>query len=213
MGYFLYSLDAAIFHQLTTSPTKAQGLALADGFVDEVEVYFDEYEGEDAADPKKWPLRRAALGESIRKRLAAPDWYADLTAGDRVIWDGILDGLTGEPGETIGIDFRCENDGILDWDTATLAANQGASMMADPRFAHSGYRCAPEARVHLGPNYSFYLPPETRQLLEQLENVSPHFPTSPKGKSKDPHPFFQGLLEPVRRIVKAGRVMQVCANT
>jgi hypothetical protein len=212
-GYFIYSLDSDVFRKLTTAPTKEQALVLADSIIDDLADLLDEYGDGDAADPAKWPLDREALAESIRKRLASRDWYADLTMGDAAIWDNLLYNLSDEAGETIGIDFQCENDGFLYWDAAEIAAEHGAPMMAEPKFGNSGFRHSGKSRGDIQLMYTFYLPAQTEKLLRQLEKAVPHFETLPDEEDGDRDQFFQGLLEPVRRIVAAGRVMWVQTDT
>ena len=213
-GYNIYSLDAGVFQQLTTSPTIEQCLVLANPIVEDLESLLDEYGDDEAADPKKWPLKRDALAETIRKRLTSPDWYADLTYGDAAIWDQILGQLDDEPGEELGVSFRCENDGFLYWDAANLAAKYGASMMAEPKFGNSGFRSSGKSRGDLELIYTYYLPPQVQQLLQQLEKVAPKFEKlSDDDEEGDRAQFFTGLLEPVRRIAAEGRVMWVQTDT
>lgn len=208
-GYFIYSLDADVFQQLTTVPTVEQSLALADSIFGDLDDSLKAYWKEGPADPLKWPRDRAALAESIRKRLASPDWYADLTIGDQVIWENLLYNLMDECGVEIGIGFQAENDSFY-WDAAEIAAQQGASMMAEPNFGGSGFRCSDKSRCDLdGLSYSLYLPTQAVELLKQLEKVAPHFETMPDEEFGDRDQFFNGLLEPVRNIVAAGRVMWV----
>ncbi len=213
-GYFIQSLDAAVFEQLVTAPTTAQCAALADALIDDLEELLDEYDGEDAADPAKWPRQRGALAKAIGARLAAADWYADLTLGDSVIWDnGVVGGLDDKPGEAIGIDFRCEQDGFLYWHAAKRAARHGAPMMAEPAFGNAGFRYSGKSKGDVDLLYTIYLPPQVRQLLAQLEAVVPHFEALPDEPDGERDQFFRGLLEPVRAIAAAGRVMWVQTDT
>lgn len=212
-GYFIYSLDAAAFEQLTTAPTAGQGLVLADAVIDDLEDLMDEYDDEDAADPKKWPANRKRLAESIVKRLAMPDWYADLTMGDAAIWDQILRSWMDESGAELGLDFRCDNDGFLYWDAAGLAAKCGAPMMAEPQFGNGGFRYSGKSKGDVELLYTFYLPAQVKQLLAQLEKTAPHFETLPVQEDGDRDQFFRGLLEPVKRIVAEGRAMWVQTDT
>ncbi|MBN9521297.1 hypothetical protein J0H58_22715 [bacterium] len=213
-GYFIQSLDAAVFEQLVTAPTPAQCAALAAAVVDDLEDLLDEYDGANAADPAKWPRTRGALAKAIGARLAAADWYADLTRGDAVIWDNsVLRGLDDKPGEVIGIDFRCENDGFLYWDAPKRAARHGAPMMAEPAFGNAGFRYSGKSRGDIDLLYTIYEPPRVRLLLAQLEAVVPHFEALPDEPDGERDQFFRGLLEPVRTIAAAGRVMWVQTGT
>lgn len=212
-GYHIYSLDAAAFEQLTTAPTAEQGRVLAEAVVEDLEDLLDEYFEEDAADPKKWPQNAKRLAESIGKRLAMPDWYADLTLGDSFIWDTILHTLSDEPGEELGLDFRCENDGYLYWDAAIIASKHGAPMMAEPQFGNAGFRYSGQSKGDVDLLYTFYLPAQVRQLLAQLEKAVPHFETLPEDEEGDRDQFFRGLLDPVKQIAADGRVMWVQTDT
>lgn len=212
-GYYIYSLDGRVFQQLTTTPTKEQALVLAGSIVDDLEDLLDEYGDDEAADPEKWPLDRAELAEVIQKRLASPDWYADLNFGDAAIWDTVLYSLMDEAGESIGLGFRCENDGFLYWDAAEMAASHGAPMMAEPNFGGSGFRYSGKSQGDIGLTYSFYLPAQTQQLLKQLEKAIPHFEKLPDDDDGERAQFFEGLLEPVRKIIAEGRMMWVQTDT
>ena len=210
-GYFIYSLDATAYQQLTTSPTSEQCLVLANPIVDGLDEMLVEYEEE--ADPEKWPLELHALAESIRKRLASPDWYADLNYGDAAIWYQILRQLDDEPGQMLGMDFRCENDGFLYWDAASIAAKHGAPMMAERKFGNSGFRYTGKSRGKINLMYSFYQPPQVVQLLAQLETAIPHFENLLGDEGGNREQFFEGLLEPVRTLAAEGRVMWVHTDT
>lgn len=211
-GYFIQSLDAAVFGQLVTAPTAAQCLVLADAAIDDLEELLDEYDGEDAADPAKWPRERAALAAAIGARLAAPDWYADLTIGDTVIWDNsVIGSLDSEAGEALGIDFRCEQpaDAYLYWNAAIRAAAHGAPLMAEPAFGNAGFRYTGKAKGDIDLLYTLYQPPQVRALLAQLEAAAPHFAALPDTADGERAQFERGLLAPVRAIAAAGRVMWV----
>jgi hypothetical protein len=210
-GYYIYSLDAKKFEQLTTSPTIEQCRILASPLVDDLEDMIVEYE--DEADPKKWPLDLDDFTESIRKRLVSQDWYADFNYGDAAVWGTIIWQLTDEPGEKLGVDFRCDNDGFLYWNAAKLAAKHGAPMMTEPKFGGSGFRYSGKSRGDIDLNYTFYLPPQVQQLLKQLEKAVPHFETLPEDEDGDRDQFFRGLLEPVRTLAAEGRVMWVQTDT
>jgi hypothetical protein len=216
-GYCICSLDAGVFEQLTTAPTREQCLVLADDLLDGLEEALGEYKGGLAADRGKWPMDREALAQSIQQRLAAPDWYADLTYGDAVIWESVVNALSGSPGEQFGIDFRNENDGMLYWDAAEMAAEHGAPMMAEPAFGNSGFRNG-KPQTDLESLYTIYRPAEVQKLLAQLERARPFFEAMDDDDEDDPLPeayeqFFDGLLEPVRKIAEEGRVMWVQTDT
>jgi hypothetical protein len=151
----------------------------------------------------------------IQRRLAAPDWYSDLSLDSAHLWDNVILALDDEPGEAIGIDFQCENDGYLYWDAAEIAARQGAPMMAEPKFGGSAFRYfgKPSSRYEVYPMYSLYTPEQTQKLLAELESVGPHFMTLPKGEGSERDQFFEGLLGPVQQIVANGRVLWVQTDT
>src|SRR5947209_16181939 len=82
-------------------------------------------------------------------------------------------------------------------------------MMAEPAFGNSGFRYSGKSRGELELMYTIHLPQQTQRLLHQLEKAVPHFESLPDEEDGDRAQFFQGLLEPVRRIVASGRVMWV----
>jgi len=86
-------------------------------------------------------------------------------------------------------------------------------MMAEQRFGNSGFRYSGKSRGDIELMYTFYLPAQTQRLLKQLEKAVAYFETLPDEKDGDRDQFFQGLLEPVRRIVAAVRVMWVQTDT
>jgi len=213
-GYTVCSLDSDVFEQLTTSPTREHSLILADAVLDGLDVGLQDYKGDKAADPEKWPLDRELLATFIQERLASADWYADFTMGDASIWDNcLLRALMDESGEQLGIDFRIENDGFLYWDAAEAAAEHGAPMMSEPKFGNSGFRYSGKSRTELELLYTIHLPADVQELLHQLETAVPYFETLPDDDDGDRVQFFDGLLDPVRSIAKAGRVIWVQTDT
>ena len=207
-GFFLYSLDAEAFRQLTTAPTKAQCLAGADAIVDDLAERLGDYVGEEA-DPDKWPLDRLLLAKAIRARLVSPDWYSDLRAGDAAIWADVVFQLIQDD----GMDFRNDNDGFLYWDAARIAARHGAPTMAEQPFGQAGFRHTSVSAGDLDLMYTVFLPDQVALLLEELEAAVPHFETLPATPEGDRDQFFRGLLEPVRRIAAEDRVLWVQTDT
>jgi hypothetical protein len=212
-GYYLYSLDNDAFTQLTTSPTRQQAAALADAALEELEDLIEE--NIDEGETSKWPKARGALADAIKARLASSDWYSDLSYGDAQIWDFIIGNLDDKAGKKIGIRFKCENDGYLYWDAAQIAAEHGATMMAEPQFGSSGFRYfgKPSSKYSVYPMYSIYTPEQTKALLSQLEAVAPHFRSLPEGEGSDRDQFFKGLLTPVQKVLKKNRVLWVQTDT
>lgn len=205
-GYFLYTLAGGVFAQLTNSPTREQGLVLADHLGEVLE------EAEASA---LWPRDRAALAGLIRRRLALPDWYADLSYEDARVWDEVVSSLEREPGKAIGIDFQCSDYESIYWDCAEIAASKGATMMAEATFGSSGFRYfgqPTDGRAYC-PTYSLFLPEHVRKLLTQLEAVEPHFRSLPGGEESPHEQFFEGLLPTVRDAVANDRVLWVQTDT
>jgi hypothetical protein len=211
-GYYLYSLDAGVFQQLTTTPTAEQARLLAEATVDELEDLLDEYDEEEYT-RKLWPRSASKLTTAIQDRLARPDWYADLKIGDAFIWDTLLYSWMTELGKKLGADMRCENDGMLYWDAPIRAARLGAERMREPLFGNNGFRYHGKSQGDLEFMYSCYLPEEVLALRAELEAVASHFETLPEEPYGERMQFFQGLLEPVRRVAQQGRVLWVQTDT
>jgi hypothetical protein len=216
-GYFIYSIDNGVFTQLTTSPTTEQGLALADSILEEgIEYYLNDSNDKEAA---RWPKDREALADVIVKRLALAEWYSDLSPNGAEVWDRIIGALDDEPGELIGIGFRCYDYDSIYWDCAEIAAEHGASMMAEPTFGGSGFRYFGKpprkhwSRPTYSPMYSLFVPEQTRTLLSQLEAVEPFFASLPDEEGSPREQFFEGLLPPVRHAAANGRVLWVQTDT
>lgn len=205
-GYFLYTLAGGVFTQLTNSPSREQGLVLADHLGEVLE------EAEASA---MWPRDRDALADLIWRRLALPDWYADLSDEDARVWDKVVFSLDREPGEAIGIDFQCSDYESIYWDCAEIAASQGATMMTETTFGSSGFRYfgQPTDGRSYYPAYSLFTPEQVRKLLTQLEAVEPHFRSLPGGEESPHEQFFEGLLPTVREAVENDRVLWVQTDT
>lgn len=207
-GCFLYTIDNEVFSQLTPSPTREQGLVLAD--------YLREYLADSDDEPSAmWPDDRDALAALIVRRLALPDWYSDLAYEDASVRDSVVLSLDGEPGEALRIDFRCSDYESIYWDCAELAAARGATMMAEPAFGNSGFRSfgKPTCDYSNYPMYTLYTPGRARKLLAQLEKVEPHFRPPPGGEGSGREQFYEGLLPPMRGAVARGRVLWVQTDT
>lgn len=202
-GYFLYSLDTEVFHQLTTSPTIEQAKVFAEYFSSNASNYLEVFHWKEAVFP-----------ELIQHRLALSDWYLDLSQEASEMWDEILFSLMDEPGQTLGIDFQCNDYECIDWDCAAMAAEQGATMMAETQFGASAYRYngTPSYDGYY-PMYSFYLPEQCRELLSQLESVESHFLTLPDEEYSPREEFFEGLLPAVKNAVSTGRILWIQTDT
>lgn len=211
-GYYLYSIGGRVFHQLTTSPTKKQGLALADGILEDFDDLADEFG--DPAEADRWPQERGALADVIVQRLAAADWYSDLSADGAQLWDHVVFSLQDEPGMRIGIDFQCYDYESIYWDCAEIAAAHGAPMMEEPGFGGSGFRYFGKPKSDFWPMYSLLLPEQSQQLLTQLKAAEPHFASLADEDEGSPREqFFEGLLPPVQHVVQTGRVLWVQTDT
>jgi len=207
-GYFLYSLDFEVFKQLTTAPTDEMARLVAQVLLLELEE-----SDPDEIDTQKWPSDVDALAATVKNRLAASDWYSDLTYGSAVMWDNMLHNFSGELGKALKLGFECASDWeSIYWDCANAAAAQGASMMAEPLFGNSGFRYSgkPTSEWNPFPMYTFYEPPRVRELLAQLEPIADWFEDQGGEEEEE---FMEGLLIPVRQTAEANRVLWVQTDT
>jgi hypothetical protein len=117
-GYIIYSLDWGKFQGFVERPTPGQLAAFASLLCDGLEEYeFDE------GDPlRAWPTKAKALAPIAAGRLALPDWYGDLSATGKAVWEGAIFGACMEGGG-IDLGFRADNDGVY-WDVMELAWKQ-----------------------------------------------------------------------------------------
>lgn len=210
-GYYLYTLDADVFTELTNNPTEKHGRIFVDYLFDDFEDIIEDYETEDSI----WPTDKEALVAKIVERFALPDWYSDLSYEDACIWDTIVGSLDDKPGREIGIDFQCSDYESIYWDCAEIAAEQGATMMAEPAFGNAGFRYfgKPESEWNPFPMYTFYLPEESKKLLAQLKQVEPHFATLSREEGDPGDQFFEGLLPVVTTAGEQNRVLWVQTDT
>lgn len=149
----------------------------------------------------------------VQKRLAADDWYSDLSYHQGGVWDDVLHGFSGELGRQLKLDFQCASDWeSIYWDCAEEATAQGATMMAEPKFGNGGFRFfgKPTSEWNPFPMYTFYEPNRVRELLAQLEPIAPHFEEMGGEEQEE---FEEGLLIPVRNTAEAGRVLWVQTDT
>lgn len=212
-GYFIYNIDSDVFTQLTTNPTREQGLILADYLLEEFEDYLEDYD--DESDAQIWPRDRDGLAGFIVKRFAMSDWYSDLSMDNANMWDNVLHALQDEPGEEIGLDLQCPDYESIYWDCAEIAAAQGASMMAESVFGGSAFRYSgkPSSKYTVYPMYSFFVPQQVKELFAQLKSVESHFATLPGGEGSPREQFFEGLLPPVTYAAENNRVLWVQTDT
>lgn len=116
-GYIIYSLDWGKFQQFVEHPTRGQLAAFASLLCDG----FEEYDGEfDEGDPVlAWPTDAKMLAPVAARRLALPDWYDDLSATGKSLWEGAVVNASMNCDE-IDLGFRMDNEGVY-WDVIQLA--------------------------------------------------------------------------------------------
>ena len=211
-GYFLYSLDGDAFTKLVAEPTDAQTRALAEPLLRDF--------ADDLAEAG-WPTEVGPLADLIKTRLAAADWYGDLTDERATLWDEVVHSFTDEPGEACGLGFECTDYESIYWDCAEFAAANGAPLMSEKTFGCSGFRCPPEKRSQLERYYQLMPPAETRALHEQLKIVEPRAAAlpgfNPNAMEDDDESvasqFFHGLHGPVADMAARGRALFVQLDT
>ena len=210
-GYFLYTLDGDAFTALVTEPTDEQARALAAQLVDESRGGLLDV---------GWPTDVSELTGFVKERLAADDWYGDLSQDAAALWTNVVFSLREEPGEACGLDFQCSDYESIYWDCAEFAAEHGAPMMSAPTFGSSGFRCPPDrldpdGDDPLDPYYSLYTPAQTRTLHDQLRAVEPHAAALPDREEEGSvaEQFFEGLLPTVAAAAESGRVLFVQLDT
>jgi hypothetical protein len=205
--YKIFSVDTDAFNRLTTAPTQKQCLAVAGLIVDSLPWMLDDYD--DQVDRTKWPLTPELLAAEIQKRLSSKDWYADFKSGDAEIWNTLLEEMIAYDHKAIGLGNRLETSDLLDARVVAMASRKGAKLFSPKKFGRAGFRH--QSRLRFDPQfiYSIHSPAETKQLFIELEKIAPYFEQLPDEKSCDRDMFESGLLNPLRRIVKAGRSMWV----
>jgi hypothetical protein len=117
-GYIIYSLDWDKVQKFVERPTPGQLAAFASRLRDGLE----EYEFEEGDPLRSWPTKPKALAPIAAQRLALPDWYGDLSATGKAVWESAVFGACMED-EDLDLGFRADNDGIY-WDVMELAWKQ-----------------------------------------------------------------------------------------
>ncbi|MEQ8210229.1 MAG: hypothetical protein RH917_10390 [Lacipirellulaceae bacterium] len=211
-GYFLSTLDRAKFEQLITNPSDEQATLLAEAFLEELEDFLEDVEEE--SDRELWPTDEEGLAAFIKKRLAMPDWYSDLSLDNALVWDRLHDLFFDEPGEEIGLDPQMSDYESIYWDCAEIAAAQGASLMAEPKFGNSGFRYhGKPSDGGVYPMYSVFAGEELSELATQVKSVESHFATLEEGEDTPREMFFECLLPMVTGAVENDRVLWVQTDT
>ncbi|QDT14541.1 hypothetical protein [Alienimonas californiensis] len=211
-GYFLYSLDGDAFTQLVTAPTDAQARALA-------EPLLAENRGELAR--VGWPTDLDELTAFVKARLAAADWYGDLSDEQAELWDAVVWSFRSEPGAACGLGFECTDYESIYWDCAEFCEEHGAPALGEPAFGNRGFRCPPSEPGLGGYDrmYRLYLPAEVAALHEQLRAVEPHAAALSDRDPEDDEDeslggqFFLGLYGPVADARARGRALFVQTDT
>ncbi len=99
---------------------------------------------------REWPTEAKALAPIAAKRLALPDWYGDLSATGKAVWESAIFGVC-EDHEGFDLGFRVDNDGVY-WDVIELAWKQlgvvpgQISDVAFSAFGHRPYRYQAETK-------------------------------------------------------------------
>jgi hypothetical protein len=145
-GYIIYSLDWGKFRQFVARPTPGQLAAFAKLLCDGLE----EYEFDDGDPMRAWPTKAKALAPIAAKRLALPDWYGDLSATSKAVWESAIFGACMDC-EEIDVGFRADSDGVsfdvieLPWKQLGVVPGQ-ISGVALSAFGYRPYRFHPEAK-------------------------------------------------------------------
>jgi hypothetical protein len=145
-GYIIYSLDWDKFRKFVERPAPGQLTAFASRLCDGL----NEYEVDEGDPMRAWPTKAKALAPIAAKRLAMPDWYGDLSAAGKAVWEGAIFGLCMDCDE-IDVGFRVDNDGVY-WDVMELAWKQlgvvpgQISDVALSAFGYRPYRYHPETK-------------------------------------------------------------------
>jgi hypothetical protein len=136
-GYITYSLDWGKFQKFVERPTPGQLAAFASRLCGGLE----EYEFDEGDSMRAWPTKAKALAPIAAKRLALPDWYGDLSATGKALWEGAISGVCMDC-EEIDAGFRVDNDGVY-WDVIELAWKQLGvvpGQISDVALSTFGYR-------------------------------------------------------------------------
>lgn len=227
-GYVIYSLDWGKFQQFVNNPSQEQLLA----FGRVLSWYLDEGDGQfGKGDPVgDWPRQPEELSELVKRRLALPDWYADLSCEGSYVWESALSTFcSDERSDDMG--FAVESDGVY-WDviaTALVHHNIPSRHITESVLSHFGarpYRSHPPSpqpgclslllifsvfyRPVWVPNHSMHTPAEVQELLKQLKAVGP---TIEKSGDEDEIRDYAELMPAVEKVANEGRMLFIAVDT
>ncbi len=194
-GYIIYSLDWGKFQKFVERPTRGQLAALASRLCDDLEEHeFDE------GDPVlAWPTNAQALAPIAAKRLALPDWYGDLSATAKHLWEGAIFGACMN-GKGIDVGFRVDNDGVY-WDVIELAWKQlgvvpgQISDVALSAFGYRPYRYHPEIKPAKTRKEYEKEEAECRSAIKKLKGEVDEFLNEAKPPKIDPIKMMEELIK------------------
>jgi hypothetical protein len=214
-GYVIYSLDWGKFSAMVERPTERQLLALARRVADELEEMDGEF---DDGDPVlEWPRDAKSLVPVVAARLALEDWYGDLSAAGKQVWEGAVFEASRSP----GLGFRVDSNGVY-WDVIDIACkalghppnpNKAVALRA---FGDRPFRYYPPARRgssfdDYDPMHSMHPPDGVRRMLEELRSVRPAIEAS--GHAGALADYNDELLPAVERVAGEGRMLFVQTDT
>lgn len=215
-GYVIYSLDSHKFRELIERPTSIQLAILAQGLAGEREDMDGEFDEDDPI--LHWPVDAESLAPVVAERLARTDWYLDLSAQGRDLWETSFY-VTCMNEVDLDIGFRAESDGVY-WDVIGMIVKQlgdrpefpGKSAMS--RFGTVPFRYHPPAKrrsENWSPMHSMHTPEEVQRMLVELRSVALVIEAA-----KDPNvrqQFIEELLPAVERVAAEGRLLFIQVDT
>ncbi len=170
-GYEIYSLDWDRFHQFVAEPSEELLRSLSDG--------------DDT--------------ESVKSRLAQPDWYAGLSEDDQEQFAGlILEACQSD------LSPRVECDGVY-WDVIDMIRSHHKGT-TNPEIGYFGcrpYRFSGKARLEL---HSMHTPDEVKKLLEEVKAAEP---TVMACDDEDVIEDFEELLPALQQVANDGRLLLI----
>jgi hypothetical protein len=194
-GYIIYSLDWGKFQQFVGRPTPGQLVAFASRLWDGLEDReFDE------GDPiLGWPTNAKALAPIAAKRLAMPDWYGDLSATGKGLWEGTVF-VACMNCEEFDVGFRVDNDGIyfdvieLAWKHLGVVPGK-ISDVALSAFGYRPYRYQPETKTSKTRKEYEQEEAERRSALTELKGTVDEFVKGAKQIDSDPNKMLEELKQ------------------
>lgn len=221
-GYIIYSLDCDKFKSFVNDPSDEQLLSFSKLLSDGLDQSNDELDDDDAA--SDWPSDPEELRGVVKRRLARPDWYGDLSEPAQEAWSNAICSFCSDTAE---VGFRVDHDGVY-WDVIEIACkhlnaspNEISPGVAISEFGKRPYGYHPAAKendddeddswdMNWHDYHSMHTPEEVRLTIKELEMAAPAIE---KSRNKQAINDYDSLMPVLEQLAEERRMLFVQTDT